>query len=45
MNEVEKPDLRRASEWLNGEVEIRVTKKWLAIGIVILLALVVFALD
>lgn len=45
MNEVQKLNLRQAGEWLSGEIEIRVAKKWLAIGGVALAALVIIAFD
>lgn len=45
MHDIEKLNLRQAGEWLAGEIEIRVPKKWLAIGGVVLAALVILALD
>jgi hypothetical protein len=45
MNEVEKINVRKAGEWLAGEIEIRVPKMWLAIGGVALAARLLVALD
>lgn len=45
MNEVEKLNVRKASEWLAGEIEIRMPKLWLAIGGIALLAMLLVALD
>ncbi|MEE4638542.1 MAG: hypothetical protein V2J42_07380 [Wenzhouxiangella sp.] len=45
MNEVEKLNLRKAGEWLAGEIEIRVPKAWLAVGAVAFVALLLVALD
>ncbi|MGP1396747.1 MAG: hypothetical protein ACTS3R_14665 [Inquilinaceae bacterium] len=45
MNEVQKLNLRQAGEWLSGEIEIRVARKWLAIGGVVFVALAVIAID
>jgi hypothetical protein len=44
-NEVKKMDLRKAREWLSGEVEIRLPKAWLAIGAVAIAVLLIVALD
>jgi preprotein translocase subunit Sec61beta len=45
MNEVQKVNVRRASEWLAGEVEIRIQKKWLVVAAVAVAILVLLALD
>lgn len=45
MNEVEKLNLRKAGEWLAGEIEIRVPKTWLAAAAVVFGALLLVALD
>ncbi len=44
-NEIRKMDLRKAREWLSGEVEIRLPKAWLAIGAAVIAALLIVALD
>jgi hypothetical protein len=44
-NEVKKMDLRKTREWLSGEVEIRVPKAWLAIGVGLIVVLLIVALD
>ncbi len=45
MGDVQKFNFKQAGSWLQGEVEIRIQKKWLAIGAVVMLVLVVIALD
>lgn len=45
VSEVKKMDLRKAREWLSGEVEIRLPKAWLAIGTVAIAVLLIVALD
>jgi hypothetical protein len=45
MNEVQRFNLRQAGEWLAGEVEIRVPKKWLAVAAAALGILLLVALD
>lgn len=45
VNEVKKMDLRKAREWLSGEVEIRLPKAWLAIGAAVIAVLLILALD
>lgn len=45
VNEVKKMDLRKAREWLSGEVEIRLPKAWLAIGAALVVVLLILALD
>lgn len=45
MNEVQKFNLRQAGDWLAGEIEVRVPKKWLAIGSMALVMLMLFAID
>jgi hypothetical protein len=45
MNEVQRFNIRQAGEWLAGEVEIRVPKKWLAVAAVALGILLLLALD
>lgn len=45
MRDIEKGNLRKAGSWLSGEVEIRLPKAWLAIGGLVVLALLVIALD
>lgn len=45
VNEVKKMDLRKAREWLSGEVEIRLPKAWLAIGSAVMAVLLILALD
>lgn len=45
VNEVKKMDLRKAREWLSGEVEIRLPKAWLAIGAAVIAVVLVVALD
>lgn len=44
-NEVKKMDLRKAREWLSGEVEIRLPKAWLAVGAAMIVVLLIVALD
>lgn len=44
-NEVKKMDLRKARDWLSGEVEIRLPKAWLAIGAAVIAVLLIVALD
>ncbi|MEE4203984.1 MAG: hypothetical protein V2I45_10160 [Halieaceae bacterium] len=44
-NDVNKMDLRKAREWLSGEVEIRLPKAWLAIGAAAIAVLLIVALD
>ncbi|MFA8386486.1 MAG: hypothetical protein ACEPO2_12750 [Pelagibaca sp.] len=44
-NDVKKMDLRKARDWLSGEVEIRLPKAWLAIGAVAVVLLLILALD
>ncbi len=44
-NDVKKLDLRRARDWLSGEVEIRLPKAWLVIGAAVLVVLLILALD
>lgn len=43
--EIRKIDVKRASDWLVGDVELRVPKKWLAAGAVALAVLVLVAFD
>lgn len=45
MNEVEKLNLRKTGAWLSGDVEIRVPKKFLALGAVAVAVLLVVAFD
>jgi len=45
MSEVQKYNLKQAAGWLQGEVEIRIQKKWLVIGAAVIVALVVVAID
>ena len=45
MNDVQKFNLRQAGEWLAGEIEVRVPKKWLAVGGIALAILMLVALD
>ena len=45
MHDVEKLNFRQAGEWLAGEIEIRVSRKWLVIGAVAFAALLLLALD
>ena len=45
VNEVKKMDLRKAREWLSGEVEIRLPKAWLAIGAAAFAVLLIVAFD
>lgn len=45
VNDVKKMDLRKAREWLSGEVEIRLPKAWLAIGAAVMAVLLILALD
>ena len=45
VNEVKKMDLRKAREWLSGEVEIRLPKAWLAIGVAAFAVLLIVAFD
>jgi hypothetical protein len=44
-NDVKKMDLRKAREWLSGEVEIRLPKAWLVIGAAMIIVLLIVALD
>jgi hypothetical protein len=45
MQDVEKLDRRRITQWLAEEVEIRVTKLWLVVGAASAFALLLIALD
>ncbi len=45
MQDVEKLDKRKISQWLAQEVEIRVAKLWLVVGAAGALALLLVALD
>lgn len=45
VKEVKKMDLRKAREWLSGEVEIRLPRAWLAIGAAVIAVLLILALD
>jgi hypothetical protein len=45
VNGVKKMDLRKAREWLSGEVEIRLPKAWLLIGMGMIVVLLIAALD
>lgn len=45
MNDVRKIDLKKAPEWLAGEVEIRVPRAWLVIGATAVLVLSFIAFD
>ena len=45
MSEVQKFNMRQAGAWLSGEVEIRVPKKWLALGAIAFAVLLLLALD
>lgn len=44
-NDVKKMDLRKAREWLSGEVDIRLPKAWLAIGAAVIAVLLILAFD
>ena len=44
-NDVKKMDLRKAREWLSGEVDIRLPKAWLVIGAAMIVVLLIVALD
>ena len=44
-DDVRKMDLRKAREWLSGEVEIRLPKAWLATGAAAIAVLLILALD
>ena len=45
MIDVQKVNLRKAREWLSGEVDIRLPKAWLAIGAAVIAVLLILALD
>jgi hypothetical protein len=45
VNDVKKMDLRKAREWLSGEVEIRLPKAWFVIGAAVIAVLLIVALD
>lgn len=45
MNEKQPTDLKRANEWLAGEVEIKVSRKLLAAGAMLAFFLVMMAFD
>lgn len=45
MGDVQKFNFKKTGSWLQGEVEIRIQKKWLVIGAAVLVALVFIALD
>lgn len=45
MNEQQRTDIRRIGDWLGGEVEIRVSRKILAMAGLALLILIAVALD
>lgn len=45
VNGVKKMDLGKAREWLSGEVEIRLPKAWLLIGVGMIVVLLIAALD
>lgn len=43
--DVEKIDLQKAGTWLSGEVEIRLPRVWLAVGLGLVVVLLILALD
>ena len=45
MDEHKRSEIRRFGDWLSGEVEIRLSRKILAMAGVVLLALIALALD
>lgn len=45
MTEPDKLNLRKARDWLSGDVEVRVPKAWLAIGAAVFVVLLLLALD
>lgn len=45
MDEQQRIDIRRIGDWLSGEVEIRVSRKILAVAGLLLLVLIAVALD
>lgn len=45
VNDEKKMDLRKAREWLSGEVEIRMPKAWLLIGAGMIVVLLIVAFD
>ena len=45
LKDVEKVDLQKAKTWLSGEVEIRLPRIWLAIGLGLVVVLLILALD
>ena len=45
MQNTRQVNLRNTNEWLSGDIDIRVPKKWLAIGAAILFALILMALN
>lgn len=45
MNDSQKIDLGKAAAWLSSEIEIRVPKLWLVIGVIAIAALGIIALD
>jgi hypothetical protein len=44
-NDVKKMDLRKAREWLSGEIDVRLPKAWLVIGAAVIVVLLIVALD
>lgn len=44
-NEIRKTDLRKARDWLTGEVDIRLPRAWLVIGAAVIVVLLIVALD
>ena len=45
MTDVKNANLRSVRERLSGDVEIRLPKAWLAIGVAVVVALLIIALD
>lgn len=45
MKDVEKVNLRKMRDLLSGDVEIRLPKAWLAVGVAVIAVLLIVALD
>ena len=45
MGNPNKIDVRKAGDWLSGEIEVRMPKAWFAIGAVAAIVLLIVALD
>lgn len=45
MSDVKKINLRKAREWMSGDIELRLPRAWLALGGAAFVLLVILALD